>query len=523
MLDPRAVADFLEEPKDDHDWIKSVPVEELDAALALLDPPPQFVTPMRKHSKACFLLGVTYREFFYKLCMGAGKTSLSLELVNYFITNGMAKRFIVTAPTEEVVKGWRDEIEKWGFPIPFVLLLGSSEEKWDKLAGLDQGICAVTYQGLATMVSEIVREKKGKKGVMKPTPKKVKALKQKVNGLIIDESTFVGNHDSLYYRTCNAISKEVDFRYALAGRAFGRDPTMLWSQHFLVDRGETYGPTLGLFREVFFNKKKNPFGGAYSFDYTFDKRLDEDFLRIGKHRSIYYGPDDADLDLPPAIPLRRYVSIPRSTEAYLEKLQQELKDARGDYSRTELAFCRLRQLSSGFLGFKDDETGEKASIEFEENPKLDLLLSLIDEMPQESKGLIIHEFTWSGRKICEALKKAGHKCGWVWSGTKDYDDIKRKFDKDPDFRFLVVNHKKGGYGLNLQAANYTFYYESPVSPIDRDQTDKRTHRPGQLSSRVFLYDLITRGTMDERILDFHSEGDGLFAALVSQDSRAYGV
>jgi SNF2 family DNA or RNA helicase len=89
-----------------------------------------------------------------------------------------------------------------------------------------------------------------------------------------------------------------------------------------------------------------------------------------------------------------------------------------------------------------------------------------------------------------------------------------KFNNDPSYRVLVVNSKKGAYGLNLQAGNYVMYFESPVSGIDRDQSEKRCHRTGQ-SRTCFIYDLIMVGSMDERILRYMQEGKDLFKSLVT--------
>jgi SNF2 family DNA or RNA helicase len=79
----------------------------------------------------------------------------------------------------------------------------------------------------------------------------------------------------------------------------------------------------------------------------------------------------------------------------------------------------------------------------------------------------------------------------------------------------VINNKVGAYSLDglQEVANYTMFYESPVSPIDREQAERRLRREGQ-KRRVFQYDLVTRGTVDEKILTFHAEGEELFKALV---------
>ena len=178
----------------------------------------------------------------------------------------------------------------------------------------------------------------------------------------------------------------------------------------------------------------------------------------------------------------------------------------------------MRQISSGFVGFKDDDTGEKAQLTFEVNPKLDLLMELIDELPEDRKIIIFHEFTYSGSLICQELMKRKYKHGWLWGGTKDWTSIKNSFNTDPNYRILVLNHKKGGMGLNLQIANYCAYYESPVSAMIRYECDGRIRRDGQ-KYPCFYYDLLMKDSMDDHILELHKSGDNIYKILVDNPQK----
>jgi SNF2 family DNA or RNA helicase len=92
--------------------------------------------------------------------------------------------------------------------------------------------------------------------------------------------------------------------------------------------------------------------------------------------------------------------------------------------------------------------------------------------------------------------------------------MKARFDNSKDFRGLIIQSQKGSYGLNLQAANYLFIYESPISVLDRTQLERRERRQGQKYT-VFQYDLLMRNTADEAILRFHREGKSLYKNLVT--------
>jgi len=63
------------------------------------------------------------------------------------------------------------------------------------------------------------------------------------------------------------------------------------------------------------------------------------------------------------------------------------------------------------------------------------------------------------------------------------------------------------------------FYESPVSSIIRKQVEARFIRRYSAWDRVFRYDLLAINTMDERIREFHTEGDDLFKAILEGRAR----
>lgn len=518
MIDRRSIIEFLNQPRENHSWMKDLSDLEIEGYLNELDPKPQFIVPMDKHQKVCFLLGLAFPWFFYIMDMGTGKTAISLELIRYWRLAGKINKALVLARTDEVVVGWEEEMEKWKInDLPSVSLLGPVKQKWELLENFNGGMILGTYLGVGHMVSDRVKRKDRKRdqseNKLEPDLAYIARLCSGIGAFVNDESRHLGNHSSLFSRIARQIAKRTDYHYNLSGRPFGRDPTPIWSQFYILDGGETLGPTLGLFRSTFFTEKKSYWGGPHSMEYKFKKEMMPDLSRMIAHRSISWDAQECST-LPPVTNILKQIRLPQAAEAYRERLVKQVIEAGGNVSAMKSLFIQMRQLSSGFLGFRDDETGERAEVQFPINPKLDLLLELLDQMPQARKGIIFYEFTHSGRLISEALTKAKVKHGWVWSGTKDYRTIKRKFDNDADFRYLILQNSLGNEGLNLQAANYAFYFESPVRPDSREQGDRRIRRRGQSQDKVFIFDLVVRGTMDARILAFHKEGKDLFDGVI---------
>lgn len=523
----RAIQRYLNEQCDDHRWIKKLTHKELDQLLAEFRPQPKYHPKLGLHQKAGLYLGIRFGSFAFFYDMGTGKTLLSLELLQYWWDIGVLRRALVFVTSDKAFSTWERQLREYKISVPYCTLdANSSIEKWRTLEHFDEGIVFVHYPGTVAMVTSkppvAARKKKKRKGGKKLVLDKDKLarLLHNVDVVFYDESTRAGNTGSLTYQLCFQASKRALHRYALAGMPFGRDPTPLWPQMNIVDHGETLGPTLGLFRAAFFSEKDNYWGGPYAKKYTFKQQLKPKLSRMVQHNSLTYTADEC-IDLPPERRIEETLKLPASTRAYYQEVVDELIAAKGNMRAIKSAFHRMRQLSSGFLGLKDDETGERAEIEFDENPKLDWLLDKLGSLNENRKALIFYQYTASGRRIARALKEEFDvKPVWLWSGTKKSAAEMQRFMEDDDAPFAVINNQVGAYSLDgLQVANYTFFFESPVSVIDRIQAERRTLRQGQRYSKVFFYDPIVLDTVDEKILDFHQEGKDLFKALLSNPAQ----
>lgn len=515
MIPAVAVKRFLAQRRDDHRWLKDLKHAEVNKLLDELDPPPKFWHKLGLHQKVGLYLGIKYGCFAYWYDMGTGKTLVSLELLQYFWDCGLIRRALVFVTSDKAFPTWERQAKQYQTTFPFVSLdASSSERKWEILERSGpEGVICLTYPGTVVMVSKRVRVGK-KKHKFELDPDLVDQLLENVDAVVWDESTKCANRQSLTYKVCLKASRQAEFRFALAGMPFGRDPTPLWPQMNLVDGGETLGKTLGLFREALFTAKDSFWGGPYSKDYTFKPRLKGKLSQMLQHRSLTYTAEEC-IDVPAVRRMLEEVRLPESTREYYRKVVEEIIEAKGNFRAMNNAFLRMRQLSSGFMGLKDDETGERAEIEFEQNPKLERLLELIEGLPEGRKALVFYVYTHSGRLITAELKALKLKPVWLWSGTKKPRDAMAQFIDDPKTTVAVINNQVGAYSLDgLQVANYEFHYETAVSVIDRSQAEKRIVRQGQ-KRKCFIYDLVVKDTVDEKILAFHQTGRDLFKSLLA--------
>ena len=513
MIPPSAIKKFLERKTPDYRWLKDLTHKQLDALLDDCVPAPKPWSKLMMHQKACLYLGIKLRSFGFWCDMGVGKTMIALELLQYWWEVGELRRALIFVTSATAFSSWERQIKQYDITVPCVFLdAKSSDVKWEQLNNFGNGLVFLHYPGTVAQVCEKVRSK-GTKKKLAVAPVKLKRLLDRVDALVLDESTKCGNHQSLTFQICDAASHQAKFRYALAGMPFGRDPALLWPQMYLVDHGETLGATLGLFREAFFTKKQN-YWAKYSFDYTFKPKLQGTLSALMQNRSITYTAAEC-IELPAVSHIVESVRLSPEILEFYEGLVKEIIGSKHNMRVVKNAFLRMRQLSSGFLGLKDDDSGDKAEVDFDENPKLDRLLELIDALPADRKALVFYEFTHSGRRIAQELREAKTGVIWLWSGTKDAKGDIERFINEPDCRVAVINNKVGAYSLDgLQVANYEFHYETALSVIDRSQAEKRIMRQGQLR-KCFMYDLVAEGTVDTKILDYHREGSSLFDALLA--------
>jgi SNF2 family DNA or RNA helicase len=511
MISKQAVREFLARDLGSHDWLKTIPIEKLDAELKMLKPRPNFNgINLWAHQKAGLLLALELKRFMYFWDMGGGKTLLSLALLKYLKQRGERPRAIVFVPYITSVDTWVEEVAKHAPDLHCVALLGSTAENLDRLQNRDADLFVICYQSAVAMVSYPVKTKKGK-GKWDINATQIRDYFKGFNILICDEIHRCKNHTALTYRMCRAISSTSEYVLGLTGTPFGRDMQDLWPQFNLIDFGETLGPTLGLYRSAFFTEKKNYWGG---FDYIFKKQLMPDLQRIIKHRSIRYTIDEF-ADMPSKEYCRRLLSLPADSAGYVAKALVNLRDAvKGkQYRQVESSYLQLRQLSSGFMTLKGEDN-DKIQVQFDDNPKLEAVVQHIEDMPHGSKAVIFHHFVYSNGVLADRLSRMGVPCARIWSGQKDPIGELRRFREDPDCKVMVLNWRSGSSSLNLQHANYMIVYEQPDSPIDRKQGEARLWRPGQ-AQRVWIYDLLVKYTADQRMHAANLAGKSLLEELLN--------
>ena len=476
-----------------------------------LDPAPDFISskPMWKHQLASFLAGIYLGHFMFFLDMGLGKTRVVLELIAYLKKKGELKSALIVVLNEVAIETWVMEVEAHRPDLKCIPMYGNTKQRL-KMLEEEADLFVVNYAGLSYMCSEFVKVgTKARKLMIKPA--RLKDISSRFNFMCCDETTEIMNHQSLAFRVCRKVSGHYKYRFGMSGIPVGRDPAVLWSQFNFCDHGSTLGETLAIYRETFFNKKINYWSGFY--DYKFDKRKSKELNRVIQHSSITYDESECR-DMPKKVYKPIYVPFTNDMRSYYNNIVDKLKTDKHDLRLVRNSFLHMRQIASGFIGLVDDETGDKVSIEFPENPKIEAMVQIVREIPAGRKFLIFHEYIWTGARISEELNKLGVTHSRLYGGQKGRPEVLRRFVEQDDISGLVVSNGCGAFSLNLQIANYEIFVESPVSPIVRAQAEKRIHR-GSQKKRCFFMDIImSKNSADESIQEFLKEGKDLWQALM---------
>lgn len=513
-IHPTAIKKFLNRKLENYDWLKEETTSSLDAALNELNPVPDFKgLSLWTHQKAVLLILLELRRFMLHVDMGGGKTLSVLALVSYLKQSGYKPRAIVFIPYVTTFTTWLDEVAERTPHLKIVPLNGTKEQNLRSMQEDEGDLFVIPYPSAVAMVSETVKNKRTKKNEWNFKAQDVREYFSSFNIAIFDEIHKAKNVSSLTYRMCRAIAAQCDYVLGLTGTPFNKDVSELWPQFYLIDFGETLGSTLSFYKAAFFKEGRNNWGG---YEYTFKKKLLPILQEIIKNASISYGIEELH-DMPKRRWLKKRIKAPDSQQGYADAAKARINAARkgaglGALQTVQSSYMQMRQLSSGFMTLKGGDTN-RVEIEFDDNPKLDMLIDLIESMPATSKMVVFHHFIYTNHLISKRLKKSGIEHARVWSGQTDPVGELNRFKIDPECYILLLNDRMGSSSLNLQHANYVTFFEQPDSSIDRQQAERRVWRPGQKNT-VIYYDLFVTGTYDESMNASNKAGESLLKQLL---------
>ena len=173
------------------------------------------------------------------------------------------------------------------------------------------------------------------------------------------------------------------------------------------------------------------------------------------------------------------------------------------------ALLKLRQICCDPRLLKID-----AARKVKRSAKLELLMELLPELLDEGRRILLFsQFTTMLGLIEDELKARGIDYVKLTGKTKNRAKPIERF-QNGEVPLFLISLKAGGTGLNLTAADTVIHYDPWWNPAVENQATDRAHRIGQ-DKPVFVYKLLTEGTVEERIQEMQARkrklADNLFA------------
>ena len=153
-----------------------------------------------------------------------------------------------------------------------------------------------------------------------------------------------------------------------------------------------------------------------------------------------------------------------------------------------------------------------------EAPKFEILLETLETLQVENhKALVFSQFVETLKLVRKELDARRIKYVYLDGSTSNRQERVDLFQNDPSYSFFLISLKAGGVGLNLTAADYVIHLDPWWNPAVEMQASDRVHRIGQ-DKPVFVYKIIARGTVEEKILQLQERKRALVKSLIATEA-----
>lgn len=199
------------------------------------------------------------------------------------------------------------------------------------------------------------------------------------------------------------------------------------------------------------------------------------------------------LDLPPKNIIEEYVEMNDAQQKfYNDIVHGVIADCdKADLSRMTVlsSIGRLRQVTS--------YPGMLTSAQIRSS-KMDRALDLTEQiLSNGNKVVIFSTFKEPAKYLASLIPNSVLLTGD--SSEQETSDAIGKFQNDPNCKVFIGTWQKCGTGITLTAASYMIFLDTPFTDGVFQQACDRIHRIGA-KDPVFIYNLICKGTVDERVL-----------------------
>ncbi|MFJ7283002.1 SNF2-related protein [Pseudomonas sp. NPDC099000] len=417
--------------------------------------------------------------------MGLGKT---LQTLAHLLTEKQAGRLdrpaLAVMPTS-LIPNWLDESQRFTPQLKVLALHGAARQK--DFASLAEYDLVLTTYALLPRDLEVLRP-------------------QLWSVLILDEAQNIKNPVSKAAQAARDLQARQ--RLCLSGTPLENHLGELWSQfHFLLPGWLGDSKTFNRDYRTPIEKRGN------------SERMQHLTARI-KPFLLRRKKDQVATELPPKTEVVHWVDLSDGQRDVYETVRvamdKKVRDeiARSGVGRSQIiildALLKLRQVCCDLRLIKTPLTAKALR---SGSGKLVSLMEMLEELLSEGrKVLLFSQFTSMLALIEEELQQRGLGYSLLTGETTDRRTPVKDFQSGKVPLFLI-SLKAGGTGLNLTAADTVIHFDPWWNPAVENQATDRAYRIGQ-NKPVFVYKLIARGTVEEKIQALQLEKAALAGAVL---------
>lgn len=416
--------------------------------------------------------------------MGLGKTTITLTAIQNLMYDSFdVHKVLVIAPLRVAKNTWSAELEKWEHlkHLTYSVVVGTAEERKAALRRRAD-IYIINRENIQWLVEQ---------------------GRFDFDMAVIDELSSFKNHQTKRFRALIKVRPRLKRIVGLTGTPSSNGLMDLFAEFRLLDMGERLGRFIGQFRNTYFQPNKRNGMIVYSYkplpgaeDAIYEKISD---ITISMRATDH-------LKMPELIMSEYTVEMSAyEKEKYMalkKEMILELPDGEVTASNAASLSSKLSQMANGAI--YDDN---KQSVQIHDR-KLDVLKDII-ESANGKPILVAYWFKHDLKRIKERLYKLH-----IPFSTMDKSDSIQKWNNG-ELPVALIHPASAGHGLNLQSGgNYLVWFGLTWSLELYQQTNARLYRQGQKSATVVIQHIITKGTIDERILKALQDKDEIQTTLL---------
>ena len=417
--------------------------------------------------------------------MGLGKTIQTIALLESAYSQEVLPASLVVAPTS-LLHNWQNELKKFAPDLKTCIYAGNKRRNYSLFNDSFND-----YQVIITSY-----------GILRSDCDYLASYP--FYYLIIDESQFIKNPDSISYHAVKSLSS--GYRLALTGTPVENSLVDLWSQFNFINP-DMLGDLLS-FRKNFIDRIVR----------DKDKGAEENLLCMIQPFMLRRTKEEVTPELPPLMQEIVYCDMTDEQEkiytAEKNGIRNQMMKNKEHFLNNNIialqSLLHLRLLSIHPVLTIPEYAGDSG--------KFDQILLYFESIKTAGhKVLIFSSFVKYIRLLTTAFEERDWKYALLTGQTVNREEEIARFNENPDINAFFISLKAGGTGLNLTAADYVFIVDPWWNPATEMQALSRAHRIGQ-DKQVMVYRFISSDSIEEKIIALQNKKSRLSETFVPSNN-----